>query len=329
MQYGYGVGGGATAIESTRRRWVAVLLAIFVVGAVVLVSATLAFASSSGEEDLQPGWDNHPAGEGTVEWSSSNSGELEVTYTIEGGPGDSTFDVGLIQTDVGDGVMLTGVVGGSFDFTGIGIGPFTREFQTVGPYNAWIFGEEFTTSDDDGFGDGSVTVTLTGNPGTYDVQFIVLPDGTTTPSYESAGVFGTTVEVTIIDGSCDPAVEGDCSEEDESGSGADVLCVDGNCLPVILTPEDPGDDNASFSVDTLANPKGEVFEMVVTMATRALSTPPGKAEVEMDPDDGDPFILDRCTQTDEENCVVSITRIRGGLTQYTIRFAVDPRFRFR
>jgi hypothetical protein len=149
----------------------------------------------SGSTFLKPGWDIFPPGDGTVEWTSYASGDLHVTFNISDGPANTTLDVGLLHTDIVQGVMLTGVDGGSFDFIGLGIGPYTRELRTVGPYNVWIFGEEFTT---DGAGDGSVTVDLSAEGGDWDVQFFVLPDGTTTPAYESAGVFGTTVPVTVL-----------------------------------------------------------------------------------------------------------------------------------
>ncbi len=127
---------------------------------------------------------------------------------------------------------------------------------------------------------------------------------------------------------CDPEVAGDCTTEDGNGSEAEVECDD--CSPIVVTPETAtGGDNAQFNVGTVDNAKGTTFEMVVTMGSKSLSTPPGKAEVEMDPDTGSPFIMPKCKKSSDTDCVVQIKRVKGGLTQYTLRFDSDPRFRFR
>ena len=51
MQFGYGVGGSATAIDSIRRRWLVVLLAFLVAMAMVLVAAFPAYGDDDDDDD--------------------------------------------------------------------------------------------------------------------------------------------------------------------------------------------------------------------------------------------------------------------------------------
>jgi hypothetical protein len=144
-----------------------------------------------GSTFLKPGWDNFPPlAAGTVSWISLASGDLDVTYSLDGAQPNTTYTVGLIQLGY-PAVMITG----GYTQQLLNLGPYTREGQTVNDYNFWRYGT-FTT---DVNGDGGITVTgLTADPGTWSVQFIVLPGSTTTPAYESAGVYGPSVAVVVI-----------------------------------------------------------------------------------------------------------------------------------
>lgn len=133
---------------------------------------------------------------------------------------------------------------------------------------------------------------------------------------------------------CDPDIPGDCTATDDNGTTATIECLDEECPEIILAPaENPGEDaKASFDVLDADPGSSTVFSpavMVVTMGSRALSTPPGRASVEFFPDVGDSYLLDNCNKTDDPNCIIKIKRVKGGLTQYIVRLEVDPRLDFK
>jgi hypothetical protein len=124
----------------------------------------------------------------------------------------------------------------------------------------------------------------------------------------------------------DPCADGcEIVVEDDDGNEAEFSCED--CTePVVVSTDGPDEgDKATFDVDPGNNPKGTVYELVVTMADKQSSTPPGRAAVFVD-DEENP--LSKCHGSDV-NCVVQIKRVKGAKTQYTVRYEVDPRFRFR
>ena len=119
MRNGYGVGGGATAIETTRRRWLAVLLA-FLLGAAMAFVASPAQSGEygNGAPDvtiIEPG-DGDVFGipdtvnlEATFtdeEWES----ESETTYTCE-----IDWDDGTVENSDDDDVTVTSNANPVFD----------------------------------------------------------------------------------------------------------------------------------------------------------------------------------------------------------------------
>ena len=88
MQFGYGVGGGTTAIESARRRWLTVLLAFLLGAAMVLAVATPVY----GDDDDE----NHPS-----EITITDTGGCTVDVTVKNTTGESPGDeYELVSIDV-------------------------------------------------------------------------------------------------------------------------------------------------------------------------------------------------------------------------------------
>jgi hypothetical protein len=153
---------------------------------------------------LFQGWDiqDWPLNKGKVIWNSPDStGKLQLTYILNGAKPNLNVQVGLIvvaQAGTQKSTMFTG------DPFGINTGfnpNVTREGQTISA-TTWDIGYIQT----DEYGDGSVHFNIYPNPGEYNVQFFIrkgnclyLPGDRTgcSVTYESGGVFGTSVVATI------------------------------------------------------------------------------------------------------------------------------------
>lgn len=142
---------------------------------------------------LQPGWDSKPPLEsGNVTYKVMGDTEaLEITYTVNDSVPGQNLKVGLYD------ITETNLDSNMFDDNEFGLGwgggTYTREGVTVSE-EWWNLGYLITEED----GDGSITFTVNPNPGDYDVQFFIwAPSGYSGVGYESGGIFGTTVPISI------------------------------------------------------------------------------------------------------------------------------------
>jgi hypothetical protein len=153
---------------------------------------------------LYQGWDKDPwvLGKGKVIWNSPDAtGRLQLTYILDGAKPNLNVQVGLIV------VAPTGTPASNM-FTGdpfglnTGFNPnVSREGQTISA-TTWDIGHIQT----DEYGNGSAHFNIYPNPGSYNVQFFIrkgnclYPPGDRTGcsvTYESGGIFGTSVIATI------------------------------------------------------------------------------------------------------------------------------------
>ena len=125
-------------------------------------------------------------------------------------------------------------------------------------------------------------------------------------------------------GASDPCATG-CEIEivDEEGTKGTFTCEDCDEPVLIKLLKLKEGDKAAFKVDVGDN-KDKVFKFKVKMASKELSTPPGKAEVL-----ADDTKLPMCSPTDTMDCVEKIKKVEGALTEYTLKYDEDPNFRFR
>jgi hypothetical protein len=288
---------------------------------VALVAGLLAIPTAASANHNPPagvlgGTITSVGGSFTVEILEGHAGHTSKIWL------DAPDEIEIGIADNGGTNMTAGPVAGTF-------GPFDAGDELVFRIDVVQNSESWFTGPG---GAGSRNDDLTAHayvnengPGDWTVWFedLNVNDGNYDGDYEDA--------VFRVVQTCNPENEGECTTEDNEGNTATVACEDEPCPALVLTPsENPGGANAAFNVVPVKENGGTfLLSMVVTMASRDDSTPPGTATVQISIDGGGFETMERCTQTDDENCIVSITSVRGGLTQYTLQFNVDPNFRFR
>lgn len=113
MQFGYGLGGGATVIESTRRRWLIVLLTFLLGAAMVLVAASPAEAAIAGHNEGTVSEDYVSGCSVDVTFANTNRAGEHHFYEItswgirEAGGGATLATLPLPQPNLGAGAEVT------------------------------------------------------------------------------------------------------------------------------------------------------------------------------------------------------------------------------
>jgi hypothetical protein len=315
--------GGATAFDSrSARRWLLILLAF------ALVAASLFFAAPPAAAAQTPA--EIALDERFIEWVTEDDVVHLFADYIPAAPGDDTEftlpegSTVLFGFEVLDGPtdnITLSIDGGAPFSVNSGYQDPIEADPGVGP--AWQWDHD---------GDGATTgVTCPGNPigdgncngvGDWDGDFIFfryesgpIPVGTTTFTFD----IGVLSETITVHADCDG---GDtCEFEDPDGEWEAEITCKGDCTVVIHEP-----DGAVADIEVT-----EDTPFTLVLKSTGKGTPPGRATVDkVDPETGLLVIetLPKCTGKTKTDCV-TIIRVKGARTQYTIKYTEDPRFRFR
>lgn len=234
MHIGYGVGGGATGIESTQRRWLAVLLAFLLGAAMVLVVATPANAIH----------DPHAASL-SVDYTLGDC-KADVTFTHPADHGDGHHRFDIVQLEIrlqGGGATLTSIIppaaavrlepGESHEVLGVSV--------PAGEYSAEAFARYGVAHETDPVGGA--------NP-IHGFETVTSASFTVDCEIEGEGYTG---EITC-EGSCTVGVN------PNSGAIADLGVATTNPFVLVIVTDDKGPSPGKASVEVLDNaPKFEGF----------------------------------------------------------------------
>ena len=153
---------------------------------------------------LEPGYDTFPtlvSGHVTITILHQKDSDAYVsmilTYQLNGATPNTTLDVGFYQLIPKEGEATAPMLINATEFNPYPdlpplpnpLGPFTRQGQTVGPYNGFRIGNIAT--DESGVGVCTISK-LHILPGPWEVQFLLTPAKSNCPCYQSSGKFGTT-----------------------------------------------------------------------------------------------------------------------------------------
>jgi len=145
---------------------------------------------------LQPGWDSFPKLTYGYVCSTvihdNGKHRLVVSIVLLGALPCAVLDIGLYQLIkkpedcpmIKDGFLPSTLKNP--------LGPFTREGNTVGPYNGWKLASITTNANGDAtvlFSEAQI------NEGVWDVQFFITPKDSYCPCYESNGKFGSVISI--------------------------------------------------------------------------------------------------------------------------------------
>jgi hypothetical protein len=335
MRLGNGRGSTATTYDRTWQRWLTVLLAFLLAAAGLFLTTPRAEAAPTtdpGEIALNKrflDWYDRDDVVHILVFDDDGRGHVGPAEVVAGDTVLFGFEYGGTLSPVPTiNVMVDG--GTPLDVSGSIQSDFVVPAASTAPAWQW-------DHDGDGPGDGNGNLIGDWVAGTTITFFRWESDpltaGTHTFVFNTSDPASDTITVDVEDpceeeDNCDfdPCDDGcEIAIEDDEGNDATFTCEDCTHAVVVSTQGPDEGDKATFDVDPGNNPKGTQYELVVTMAEREDSTPPGNAEVFIE-DDENP--LPKCKRN-QSNCVVNIRRVKGGLTEYTVRYDTDPRFRFR
>jgi len=322
MRFGYEMGGGGvTAIDSTRRRWLAVLLAFLLGTAMVFVAASPVSAGGP----VNAVWDDDT---GVVHPWGTAASVADGVHTED--------DLKFVQMQAGSTITL--VFPGDYfavpdGTTGadLRIDIFDPDFPAIGEVFgsadgvSWVsFGDQVDTAnididlDDEGTGPikyVKLEQNLNCSPGVGESGFCI-DQAHPTLGFDLDAVIALHAEE--FDLLCE--AEETCEFEDPEGEWEANITCDDDCTVVF---NDDNGDLADLTVDSESAYK-------IVLVSTGMGTPSGLAEVEVSgavpaSKNG---ILEMCTGGDTTNCV-KITRIESPHTQYCVFFGGEPNFKFR
>ena len=339
MRIGYGVIGGDTAIQTTRRRWLILLLAFLFFGAALVLVAT----SPSLVAPVQAAQEVCPA-------EGPDGGKVD-------GGGGTVYDAGWeVCVKAGKNLVEALVADGESTLEELLRARKPPIKQDVSHHTVILIRnppviESISApaqAETDEIIEVSVSYTDLDLPGdshscTFDwgdgpPATVVVVDPATSPcsashSYPDPDVYTVTVTVTDDFGLTDSAtttievIGFDVSCEGEGEVTCDIGL--GENFTGFITCDEFCGVNVNFGGDEVevvsSNPFMIIYESV------GKGTNPGDASVEVEKEGQDPFFLQSCGKngTDPTTDCVHINRVHGNHTQYIVFFTTDPNFKFR